>query len=404
MVLLDLLLACDIRPAVAHCNFKLRGAESDKDAAFVRIICDEHSLQYREAEFDTANYASTHRGSVQMAARKLRYEWFRELMESESYELLLTAHHLDDNLETFLINLSRGSGLKGLSGIPASTHEIIRPLLPFSREQIQSYALEKGLKWREDASNADQKYLRNKIRHSIIPELKQIHPAYEQNFTRSLHHLSGSAKMLEHYRELLVEKLFQRHGDTYKILISELQKMAPLKDYLYLLFQPFGFSHPGSIKKLMDASNSKAINSDTHRLLKDREHLIISPQFPGNSLEHTEDLGSQGISIEEVAALEEVSGRDVIYVDKEKLNGPLFLRKWQKGDYFYPFGMGGKQKLSKFFKDQKYDPIQKEQQWLLCSGESIVWVIGRRADDRFRVDDTTKEILKIQCQENHSPA
>lgn len=396
MVLLHLLRACDLEPSVAHCNFKLRGAASDADARFVREHCASLGIRYFEREFPTKAYADEHRGSVQMAARKLRYDWFRELMQTEGFDFLLTAHHLDDQVETFLINLSRGSGIQGLSGIPSGEQQIIRPLLSFPRTEIEAYAKINTIEWREDQSNADTKYLRNQVRHEILPKLREMHPAFDQNVTRSLQHLKGSTEMLQHYRDSLVDRLFTKTDTGYRVPIRDLAALDPLHDHLYLLFSPYGFTDPGAVERLFEAGNSKGLYSHTHRLLKDREQLIVAPVPSNSEARRTEDLESQGIQVEEVHSLGAASTR-VMYVDKEKLNGPLYLKKWGKGDYFYPFGMQGRQKLAKYFKDHKFDPVKKEQQWLLCSGEDIVWIVGHRADDRFRVDEKTRAILKITC-------
>lgn len=398
MVLLHLLRACGLDLAVAHCNFQLRGEASADDAQFVRASCESLGIRCLVRSFDTVSYVESHRGSVQMAARTLRYTWFRQLMETEGYDLLITAHHLDDQIETFLINLSRGSGLQGLSGIPTGQGNVIRPLLSFPRSAVLEYAGEHGIQWREDASNEDDKYLRNRVRMNVLPELRSMHPAFDQNFLRTLDHLKGSNELLQHYREHLLKTYFREKGETLSVRISDLRSLDPIEDYLYLLFSPFGFREPAAIRKLFTAENSKGLYSHTHRLLRDREQLLIAPLKVATASALKLDLDNSGIRVKAVAEMGALS-KDVIFVDKEKLNGPFYLKKWEKGDYFYPFGMKGKQKLSKYFKDHKFDPVEKEEQWLLCSGEDIVWIVGHRADDRFRVDDNTREILKITCQQ-----
>ncbi|MEC7262981.1 MAG: tRNA lysidine(34) synthetase TilS [Bacteroidota bacterium] len=385
---------------LAHCNFKLRGAESDGDETFVQHLANALELKVLVKEFDTLNYAQNHRGSVQMAARELRYQWFKELLDTKNFFYLLTAHHLDDDLETFLINLSRGTGLEGLLGIPEQNEKVVRPLLLFTREEIRKYADEQHIQWREDSSNSESKYLRNKIRHKIVPKLKQLHPTFVQNFVQTQVHLQQSSALIHNHLQEIKNRLFQLEDDSIKIEVSGLQKLKPLDSYLYGLFHEFGFSDWEAVHGLLTGMSGKEVLSKTHRLLKDRDCLILSElktrvntHFP---VYDKDTMLEQPIKL----TMEKVDSvtkplTNAIFLDKEKLNFPMVLRNWEKGDYFYPFGMQGKKKLSKFFKDEKIDVVSKENQWLLCSDDEIVWVVGKRADERFRVDDTTRQIVKI---------
>jgi tRNA(Ile)-lysidine synthetase, N-terminal domain len=384
---------------LAHCNFQLRGVESDGDESFVRNLANALDLKVLVKKFDTLDYAQIHRGSVQMAARELRYEWFNELLDND-FDYLLTAHHLDDNLETFLINLSRGTGLEGLLGIPEQNDKIIRPLLIFTREEIAAYAEEEHIQWREDSSNSETKYLRNKIRHDIVPKLKELHPTFVQNFVQTQDHLQQSSALVHNHLQEIKRRLFQLEGESIKIEISHLQRLEPLEAYLYGLFHEFGFSDWEAIHALLKAMSGKEVFSKTHRLLKDRDQLILSelktrvnahfPVFDKDTmLEQPIKLTMENVD----AVTKPLT--NAIFLDKEKLNFPMVLRNWEKGDYFYPFGMKGKKKLSKFFKDERIDVVSKENQWLLCSDDKIVWVVGKRADERFRVDDATRQIVKI---------
>jgi tRNA(Ile)-lysidine synthase len=400
VVLTHLCVASGLKVTLAHSNFQLRGDESDGDEAFVRNLAQKSGVGVMVKSFDTEIYAEAHRGSIQMAARELRYQWFKELLDTGEFDFVLTAHHADDDLETFLINLSRGTGIEGLSGIPIQNEKVIRPLLNFSRQEILSYAKDNALEWREDSSNSESKYLRNKIRLDIVPQLKTLHPTFLENFKRTQSHLEQTQALVRHHVEEIRKKLFESQGDIIKISVEKLQALKPTTGYLYQLFQGYGFTEWNDVEGLLHAMSGKQVLSKTHRLVKDRTHLILSPIETG--LEEvfwvSDDVKELEIPInirlQNVKTVEN-TGRNVIYLDKEKLNFPLQLRNWEKGDYFYPYGMKGKKKLSKFFKDEKVDVISKERQWLLCSDDAIVWVVGRRADERFKVEDSTQEILKI---------
>jgi tRNA(Ile)-lysidine synthase len=339
-----------------------------------------------------------------MAARELRYQWFAELMDKEELSWVLTAHHLDDSLETFIINLSRGTGIEGLGGIPPNTNGVIRPLLPFSRSAIMEYAKEQGITWREDSSNEETKYLRNKIRHELVPILKEVHPTFLENFKKTEEYLADSAKLLSDYTNQLKENIFVPYHKGYKIEVSSIQELSPLQGYLHELFKEYGFYSWNDMESLLTAMSGKEIRSKTHRLIKDRKHLILQ-ELPDDT-EQFDEEGTQNelselpidLNIEKVDQIEE-KNNTILYLDKETLNHRLTVRKWKKGDYFYPLGMDGKKKVAKFFKDEKMDAVAKENQWLLCCGDEIVWIIGRRADDRFKITVLTKNILKVTVAE-----
>ena len=390
--------------SIAHCNFQLRGSESNMDAFFVEDLAKKIGKNIYIKDFDTISYININKVSLQMAARELRYRWFEELMKINKIKTLVTAHQADDNLETFIINLSRGTGIKGLTGIPVKTSNISRPLLKFSRAQIMQFAEIKNISWREDQSNLETKYLRNKIRNSVIPKLKEVHPGFLGNFEATLSNLQGSSALLKNYLSELKQSLFEQQDEIIKIPINSLEKLEPIKVYMYELFHEYGFKEWNDVVGLLSAISGKEVHSSTHRLIKDREYLLLQPIYPAI----VEKFGIDAISgiiteplhmkIDEVKAMGETSNT-ILYVDKETLNYKLSIRKWQKGDYFYPFGMNGRKKVSKFYKDEKMDLISKEKQWLLCSGDAIVWVMGRRGDDRFRVTPKTKNILRFTITE-----
>ncbi|PIF00097.1 MAG: tRNA lysidine(34) synthetase TilS [Maribacter sp.] len=400
VVLAHLCHQCGLDFSLAHCNFQLRGDESDLDEEFVRELARQLDKAIFVEHFNTKAYVDSHKVSVQMAARELRYEWFGGLMAEHHIETLVTAHHADDVLETFIINLSRGTGIKGLAGIPEKTGSMARPLLPFSRVQLARYAEQEQITWREDQSNAELKYLRNRIRHKIIPLLKEIHPAFLHNFHTTQKNLQQITDISEAHLNELKKVLFKQDGDVVRIAIKPLQKLEPIEGYLYGLFNAYGFTAWDDLKQLPMAMSGKEIRSKTHRLLKDRDELLLSRI--GDEQPRTYSIPENTTAIEEPIALTITSvdrigetGPNVIYVDGKTLKYPLVLRNRKKGDYFYPLGMQGRKKISKFFKDGKMDVFSKERQWLLCSDGDIVWVVGKRPDNRFKITHGTKKILKI---------
>ncbi|GAG70484.1 unnamed protein product, partial [marine sediment metagenome] len=387
VVLAHLCTQCELDFSLAHCNFKLRGEESDKDEKFVQELAKKLSKSFFTEDFETLDYAHDQKVSVQMAARNLRYEWFNGLMQQNNIKTLVTAHHADDNLETFIINLSRGTGIKGLTGIPSQKRNIVRPLLPFTRIQILEFANGSNLAWREDQSNAETKYLRNKIRHEIVPLLKELHPTFLANFSETQEFLKQIADISDNHIGQLKEDIFKEEGEVIRIKIESLLSLKPLEAHIHALFSAYGFTAWEDLQHLLKAMSGKEVRSRTHRLVKDRDFLLltnIAENFQQEFQITKKDTEIQfpiGLRISTVHSIEEV-GPKVLYVDKETLKYPLTLRKWQKGDYFYPLGMGGRKKLSKYFKDEKVDVIAKEKQWLLCSGNDIIWVVEKRADDR----------------------
>lgn len=394
MVLANLAKMLGWQFAVAHCNFKLRETASDLDEAFVADWCNSHEVPYFAKTFDLREL----KGSIQLEARKVRYAWFLELMQG-GYRYLATAHHLDDAIETFLINLSRGTGIDGLTSIPEINGSIVRPLLPFSKDSLEAFAKKQGIKWREDASNASRDYQRNKMRHDVVPKLKENTPNFALNFQKTQSFLGLSALMLDNYADDLKKRFLLPKDDGFTISIEALKELSPLEGYLHLLFKSFGFTQWKDLQNLLDAQSGKEVHSPTHRLIKDREFLLLVPIMASSqvvySIPDSEDNIHQPIalSFEEVSGIEKRNER-TIYVDKETLNYPLKLRKWKIGDYFYPLGMQGSKKVAKFFKDEKLNTLEKESQWLLCSGDAIIWIVGRRLDDRFKVGPTTQKILK----------
>ncbi len=401
MVLLHLSQKLNYKIAIAHCNFQLRGLESFGDQNFVQDYATANDIPIFITQFDTENFAKDYKLSTQVAARNLRYDWFYELLETENYDFILTAHHADDNLETFIINLSRGTGLDGLVGIPSQNDKIIRPLLKFSRQEIEEYAILNNLKWREDSSNASDKYLRNKIRHKIIPLLKDLNPNFLESFQKTQNYLQESQTMVEDAIILIYQQIAKEFGDDIHFDLLKLKTLPNYKSYLYQWLQEFGFSAWSDIYDLVDSQSGKIIYSNHYQLLKNRNYLILSSIsetdkevyfIEKNQLEVKIPINLSFCQVSDISN----TNQNAIFVDTEKLTFPLIIRKWKIGDSFQPFGMNGNsKKVSKFFKDEKLSILEKQNTWILESDNQIVWIIDLRQDERFKIDMKTKYKLQI---------
>jgi tRNA(Ile)-lysidine synthase len=405
MVLLHLFQQLDYEIMVLHCNFQLRGLESFGDQQFIQEYTSQHNIQLSFTQFDTEAFANDYKLSIQIAARELRYSWFYEQLEIQEEDYILTAHHADDNLETFLINLSRGTGLDGLTGIPAQNDSIIRPLLPFTRKEIEEYATQNELSWREDSSNASDKYLRNKIRHHLIPILKELNPNFMSSFEKTQRYLQESKELVDDAAVMVYQQVAKENGDEIYFDLNQLLKLANYKSYLYQWLVEFGFTAWDDIYDLVTNQSGKQVLAPEFRLIKDRDYLILSPiSLESNEQEYLIESGSSKVNFplnllfSNVDAIGATSN-STIFVDREKLIFPLTLRHWNEGDVFQPFGMEGKsKKVSKLFKDEKLSLIEKENTWLLCSENQVVWVVGIRQDERFRINSKTKNIVKITIE------
>ena len=405
MVMVHLFQQLDYEIGIAHCNFQLREMESFEDQNFIQEYAAANDIPVFITQFDTKAFAEDYKVSTQVAARELRYNWFYELLETEKFDYILTAHHADDNLETFLINLSRGTGLEGLTGIPEQNDRVIRPLLAFSQEEMEEYAKLNNIKWREDSSNASDKYLRNKIRHHLVPMLKDLNPNFLSSFHKTQTYLQEAQVMVEDASIMIYQQVAKQEGDTIYFDLKKLKKLPNYKSYLHQWLKEFGFSAWDDIYDLVESQSGKYVFSPEYRLLKDRDSLILSPiNFVNEKEEYAIDENQKEVNIPlnltfcKVADIS-LTTNSAIFVDADKLQYPLILRHWNEGDSFQPFGMNGKsKKVSKLFKDEKLSLLEKENSWLLCSNEDIVWIIGLRQDERFKIENTTKNILKIQLE------
>ena len=399
VVLAHLMKELNFEMALAHCNFSLRDKESDGDEMFVIGLAKNMQIPVFAETFDTKAFAKNNGVSTQMAARTLRYDWFDGILKNFKYDYLLTAHHLDDDLETFFINLSRGTGISGLTGIPPKNGNVIRLLLTFSRVEILAYAEKNKLKWREDSSNQKTDYLRNKLRLEVLPLFKETNDSLLNNFKKTKKNLQSSKDLIEDYMALIYNLAVSEDVDFYRIDIQKLKELPNTEALLYELLNGFGFTEWDDVSALLNAQTGKQLFSKTHKLLKNRNELLLS-KIDFDRKEEEFLVSEKGIvspiklKIEPIEYIGETE-KNLGYVDSEKLKFPLKIRKWREGDSFQPFGLKGKKKLSKFFKDEKIPLIQKNKIWLLLSDEKIVWVIGHRMDDQFRVTGNTKNILKI---------
>ncbi|MBQ2303416.1 MAG: tRNA lysidine(34) synthetase TilS [Bacteroidales bacterium] len=411
VVLAELLLELGYTFSAAHCNFHLRAEESNRDADFVIKWAERNGVELFVQDFDTYGYMQEKGISLEMAARELRYSWFENIMQENQFDYLLTAHHADDSAETFFINLLRGTGIAGLHGILPKNGSIVRPLLFATRKSILDYAESRNIQFVEDSTNSETKFLRNKIRHRVIPVLKEISPDFDSVIRKNIERLRDTETIFRSAIEKVKDEIIIREKENIKISIAELQRLHPIGIYLYEILSDYGFNESvvNNVSMVLDAESGKRFYSKTHCLLKDREYLLIYP------IEKEEKETDYSIDAEITSIIEPFKAKievlkdlnfisvpkkaNVAMLDMDLLNFPLELRHWRQGDSFVPFGMKKKKKLSDFFTANKYSLLDKERQWLLCSGNEIVWVVGKRIDDRFKISNSTKSVLKIEINE-----
>jgi tRNA(Ile)-lysidine synthase len=407
MVMTHLFLQLDYEIGIAHCNFSLRARESDKDEEMVLKFASEHNIPFYSSRFETKAFAKKNGLSVQMAARELRYKWFEEIRKENSYDAIAVAHNLNDNIETLIINLTRGTGLTGMTGMRPVSGRIIRPLLFATRQDIITYRNQHGIIFREDKSNADTKYTRNKIRHLVIPVLKEINPSIETTLNETAERFIGINEIVSDYINRLRGKISEQKGEFITFNISLLKTHLHNKAVLFELFKPFGITNVrlDDLRKVINGKTGGQIFTDTHRIIKNRKEIIVSDEDKKNEIFYSlkSILGFR--KVPEIASagyfditdkFEIPSDPSIACIDSEKISFPLFIRKWKAGDYFYPLGMRQKKKLSDYFIDKKYSRLDKENILILESDTRIVWIIGDRIDNRFRVTKSTKKTLIIK--------
>ena len=403
VALLHILVSLGYKCIAAHCNFNLRGDESFRDEQFTIDFTKRLQVPLCKISFETNKYAQENRLSVEMAARELRYRWFEELLNTYDADAVAVAHHRDDSVETLLINLTRGSGLTGLTGIKPKNGNVVRPLLCVSREDIYTYIEKNGLEYVTDSSNSSDIYTRNFIRLKVIPLLEEINPSVKASLARTANHLYDASLIYNHSIEEARRVIIQNN----RLSISALLSFPAPATILYEMLKPYGFSRTvcESIFTVLEKDSGKIFYSSTHRLLKDRSDLLIDVLSGEDNRAYLINLEDDNVDLPvelkpEIVVIKEdyqiEKDRKFAYFDFDKLSFPLVLRHWQEGDWFVPFGMKGKKKISDYFSDKKFSLFDKEKTWLLCSGQDVIWIVGERTDNRYRIEKTTKRVLKLK--------
>lgn len=402
VALLDILHSFNLECIVAHCNFHLRGEESNRDAFFVEELCKKYNLKFERIDFDTEVHAEMNSISIEMAARELRYSWFEQLRIIHLADKIVVAHHRDDSVETILLNLVRGTGIKGLTGISPENGNIIRPLLCLGRNEILDYLKDRKLSYVEDSTNNEELYTRNKIRLNIIPLLESINPSAKESIIRTAQNLQQAENIYRAYIEQVKTVIVVENKISIPLLIQYMEPEA----ILYEILSPLGFNSAtvNQIFESLVSQSGKKFSSAEYELLKDREYLIIKKKelLSIESYSIYEDMDNIShpikLQIEKFRKTKDFTitkDTNVLYADADKISYPLVLRHWQQGDWFIPLGMKGKKKLSDYFSDHKYSIFDKESIWLLSSGADIIWIVGERPDERIKITDKTENILKI---------
>lgn len=407
MALLDLLILLDYHCIAAHCNFHLRGEESDRDAKFVKKWCKDIDVPFTSIDFETTQYAADKKISIEMAARELRYDWFEIVRRQYGAEAISVAHHRDDSVETVLLNLIRGTGIKGLTGIMPKNRNVVRPLLCVTRTEIEEYIIGRDIPYVLDSTNDDDIYLRNALRLNIIPQLEKLNPSIKDVIYRTSRNLSEAEKVYSASIRRTIESLFRDD----KIDITKLRHTTSPQSVLFEILFPLGFgaSVIEDIYRGMESSSGKVYHSKSCRLLKDRDYFILDrttgsvtgeePIYIDRETEEIIEPIRMVVRIEEMPVDIQKSKR-LLYADAARLEFPLKLRRWKEGDWFVPFGMKGRKKVSDYFTDQKFNLKEKEEAWILLSGDEIVWIVGERSDDRFKLTEKSRDVFIIEITDD----
>lgn len=406
VALLSILVQLGYSCIALHCNFHLRGDESARDEQFAEETARSLGVAFHKIDFDTAMYARERHLSIEMAARELRYHWFEEVRQRVGAQAIAVAHHRDDSVETVLLNLVRGTGIRGMGGIRPKNGYVVRPLLTISRTDILAWLEEQHLSYVTDSTNLSDAYTRNFIRLRVLPLLEELNPSVRAAITRTADHLAETEAIYLHVVEEARRQLVEEGG---RISIARLMDYPSPATILYELMKPYGFTRQvvDDLFHSLTKESGKMFYSSDYRLLKDREYLLLSPVRTDEIQEYSfgsdgvfEDLwrGPVELSFQKIVINNDFNIRKdkcIAYFDYDKLSFPLILRRWREGDWFIPFGMKGRKKLSDYFSDHKFSRIDKEQTWLLCSGQNVLWIVGERSDNRFRIDNTTKSVLVV---------
>ncbi|PUZ23199.1 tRNA lysidine(34) synthetase TilS [Chitinophaga parva] len=400
--------AAGLRFGMAHCNFQLRGEESLRDAHFVEALSLQLDVPFFSIEFETLSYAERHKISIQVAARQLRYDWLEQVRAQEAYDYIATAHHLQDNVETLLMNLSKGTGIAGLHGILPRQGKLVRPLLFTDKASLLTYL--DGRPFVEDSSNLTDKYTRNHFRQHVIPAIQEVFPQAVTNMGQSIRHFREAEQLYQQAIAWHRKKLLVQVGPHFQVSVLKLQKAVPLHTIAFELFAPFGCTPAQTthVLQLLQAESGHFVDTPTHRILRNRAWLLILPHTAtDNNIYVIDHAGTKAATADgtlHVSPATPYHGKLptdaqnplVACLDASQLKFPLLLRKWKTGDYFYPLGMTKKKKLSRFFIDQKLSLARKEQVWVVESNKRIVWIAGLRIDNRFKLTDSTRDMVELK--------
>ena len=412
MVLCDVLLKLNYKPAIAHCNFQLRENESDEDEKFVEHYAAQNKVPFHSVKFDTKAFKKGKTVSTQMAARELRYTWFEQIRKENKYHRIVTAHHLDDQLETILLNISKGTGINGLTGMSAKNGFIVRPFLEVSKNEILEYAKENKISYRQDSSNASDDYQRNLIRHQVVPQLQKINPSLHNSIIDFIDRMNDYETLSEDQIQLVKKKCCIHSNGIYEIKLGFIKAHKAGKTILFHLLHEFGFNNDTVNNSIAVKESGKQFFSETHRIVVDRKSLfVVGKNIDRENYLLFEKIPTQIIfnkykihcSLVPIHELNIKTSNRYAYVDADKIEFPLMIRYAKEADYFYPFGLSkpktpgkvGKKKLSKYFKDEKFSLLDKENTAVLFSGEKLIWLVNHRLDDRFKVSEKTKTVLKM---------
>ena len=409
MVMLSLFTRCGYRVGVAHCNFQLRGAESDEDEVLVEDEAKKHGAAFYNRRFETRAEMERTGESMEMAARRLRYAWFDALSREHGYTAIAIAHHADDSIETFFINLLRGTGLRGLTGISTQVGKVIRPLLFASRKEILEYAVQNRIPFREDSSNRSTKYLRNKIRLGLIPRIREINPKFTDLMRRNIERLTDTQLFIEAAVAHMREEVVTQADGIATIHVERIEAAYPRNFAVYeLLSSQYGFK--GDVcdalcRALSEAATGRRFYAREYVATVDRGRILVERIAPGDACEVTVEQGAQrsycgnSVLYYEYCDIDTIKNfgvpENIAQIDADRLQFPLTLRRWRDGDWFVPFGMTGRKKVSDFLVDAKVSVAEKQRQFVLLSGDEIVWLVGRRIDDRYRLTPDTENVLRI---------
>lgn len=392
--------------AIAHCNFKLRGAASDSDEKFVQALAASYNVDFYVTVFNTTAIAVTTKKSIEETARELRYNWFKSLCVENDYQYIVTAHHADDNIETVMMHFFRGTGIKGLRGILPKQSNIVRALLFARKDELEAFTKIKQLAFVTDHTNAENEYTRNYFRNTILPLVSKKYPEAKENILKNIQRFTETEILYRKSVDMHIKKLVEQKGNEVYLPVLKLLKTVPLSTVVYEIIKDYGFTahQADEVMALLKSETGKYILSTTHRIIKNRNWLIIAP-LQNTEATHvlieerdtTVDFEAGALHIEKftTAKTQIVTDNSIAFLNATEITYPLLLRKWKQGDYFYPLGMQKKKKLNRFLIDQKLSLTQKENTWVIEMNKKIIWIVGKRIDDRFKVIPSTTNLLQI---------